>query len=121
MGDVIYEWAKALQDTLGFDHASSFVCYQLPKYVPRFFPVFTAMARFVAKQGPAVDREAVVRRLEEAALVNTCRAHAIATILLARGGGRQACELASFDRDCEESDQMIASKTALSELLAAIH
>jgi hypothetical protein len=120
MADVIYEWAKALQDTIGFDHASSFVCYQLPKYVPRFFPVFTAMGRFVAKQGPGGDRAAAVQRLEEAALVNRCRAHALATLLLARGRGRQACELASFDRDCEESEQMIAANPTLRELLAEI-
>jgi hypothetical protein len=120
MADVIYEWARALQDTLGFDHASAVVCCQLHKYVPRFFPLFSAMARFVGKRGVAAGRDIIERRLEEAALVNRCRAHALATILLVYDGGRVACDLASFERDCEESDAIITASQRLSELLKGV-
>jgi hypothetical protein len=103
MADILYKWAKALEDALGFEHASAIVCGQFYKYVPRFFPLFAAIVRFVWRRGSAIGQV----RLEEASLVNPCRAHAAALALLARGDGRLACALASFARDCEESDRMI--------------
>jgi hypothetical protein len=120
MPDVIYEWAKALQDTIGFAHASSFICYQLLKYVRRFFPVFATMARFVGKGSTSDDHDLVVQRLEEAAILNQCRVHAVATILLARRRGRIACDLACFERDCEESDQILSGNPELRDILATL-
>jgi hypothetical protein len=118
MAEVIYEWARALQDTLGFDHASAVVCCQLHKYVPRFFPLFAAIARFLTGRDPGGD--IVARRLREASIVNPCRAHALATVLLANERGRVACDLASFERDCDESDAIINASPRLRELLAVL-
>jgi hypothetical protein len=109
MADVLYEWAKTLEDALGFEHASAVVCGQFYKWVPRFFPLFVAMARFVRRRAPAAGREIVQVRLEEASLVNPCRAHAVAIAMLARGDRRAACTLASFAGDCDESDRLIAA------------
>jgi hypothetical protein len=117
MADVIYEFARALQDTLGFDHPSAVVCCQLHKCVPLFWPLFSAIARFVGKRGAAAGSDIIERRLEEAALVNGCRAQALATIFLANDGGQVACDLASFERDCKQSDAIIAASQRLTELI----
>jgi hypothetical protein len=75
------------------------------------------MARFMGNRGDAARRKIIEQRLEEAALVDGGRAHALATLILANDGGRVACDLTSFARDCEESEAIIAASQRVTQLL----
>jgi hypothetical protein len=119
MADIVFEWLKLIYENIGLEQMLSIVCLQFHKYCPRFFPLFVGLAKYfrIHLRSPQ-KRGLISEALQRSALVNTCRAHALATLLLDKREHRKlACDLAAFSGDCAESELIIESHPELKEIL----
>ena len=121
MGDIVFEWEGLIFSTNGIEQLLSTVCYQFVKYMPRFLPLFVGLSRFVRsyiKSASKNDVEKIQLTLKNSALLINEKCHALSLLLLDKKEYyRTAVELASFDKDCPESDALIDSNPLFVDLL----
>jgi hypothetical protein len=119
MADIVFEWLKLIYENIGLEQMLSIVCLQFHKYCPRFFPLFVGLAKYLRIHLRSPQKRGLISEaLQRSALVNTCRAHALATLLLDKPEHRRlACDLAAFSGDCAESELIIESHPELKEIL----
>lgn len=124
MADIIYEWENFIFQCYGLEQLLNYVCYMFHKYIPRFFPLYIAMSRFIRKNykaGSDDDRELIRRYLENSAMLNQVRAHSLSTLLIMEFEfSKEALQLAAYPDDCEESNKLIDSNNHFVELLNKI-
>lgn len=107
MANVVYEWQNLILQYLGAQEVVSVVCFQFHKFLPRFFPLFVAMAMFLRRQQR--HGEDVSDTLDMIESVVRTKAHRAALKLLSVPGKMGAAlKLASFIEDCDESDDIVA-------------
>ncbi|OHT01486.1 hypothetical protein TRFO_31671 [Tritrichomonas foetus] len=123
MAEIIYEWENVIFQFYELEQLLTLVCYQFFKYIPRFFPLFVGLARFVRKYDKGAtdeEKEKIQSILKNSAMVNPVTAHALSTLLVnQKKYYKEALELAAFPKDCEESNQIIHSNPELVKILEA--
>ena len=108
MSEIIYEWENLILQYLGADQVMTIVCFQFHKYIPRFFPLFAAIGKFLRKRKR--QGEDIERMINLTMSIVSIKAHAKAIELLGRPEKmKEALRLAAFTCDCPESDAIIAS------------
>ena len=123
--DVIYEWEMLVYQNLGLDYLISIVWLQMRKLVKRFFPLFTAMNRFINTNATSLtseERSSIDVRLNGFALMDTTRAHSLAFLLCGKKEyAQEMLALAMFESDCPESEAIISRNPAFEAMLADVH
>ncbi|EAY01087.1 hypothetical protein TVAG_484610 [Trichomonas vaginalis G3] len=110
MSFVVFEWQSLIQKYLTSQDVVSTVCFQFHKFIPRFFPLFVAMAIFMRKE--AKSGKDISGTLEMIESVVITRPHKEAVKLINVPGKMGiALKLASFSSDCEEADNLISKLT----------
>lgn len=99
----IYEWSKVLMIYCGVDDTVLHLCYTISKYMPRLLPYLSAIMRF-SRENPDIN---IAGPLEASSLLSHTRVHGEALKAAARKDFKLALKLASFDRDCPESDAIL--------------
>lgn len=124
MAEIIYEWENLIFQFYGLEQLLNYACYQFFKYIPRFFPLYIGLSRFIRKNYKAAsdeDKEMIRQYLQNSALINPVRAHSLSTLLVTEiEFSKEALELAAYPEDCEESNKLIDSNPHFVDLLNKI-
>ena len=119
--DIILEYIIFLTQTLGMNDGLQFVVLQFHKYIPRFYPLFIAFAKFLKKsqlldiiQKPKEENsedEYIFSLISmfSSVLQNKCHSTAV-SLLTDKSQLKLAMKLASFDSDCDESNKLLPSQ-----------
>lgn len=124
MSEIIYEWENLIFQFYGLEQLLNYACYQFFKYIPRFFPLYIGLSRFIRKNYKSAsddDKEMIRQYLQNSAMIIPTRAHSLSTLLVTEiEYSKEALELASYPEDCEESEKLINSNPHFVELLNKI-
>lgn len=124
MSMMVYSWEDFICTYYGLEQFLSMVFYQFFKYMPRFFPLFVGYAKFIQffmRTANRRDVDMINEAVNGVALQVPNRCHALSLLLLQEKGFMKiALNLASFPKDCHESDAIIKSDPMFGQKLEQV-
>lgn len=121
----LYKWILMVSTLSGPQQALNLACVAFPKYCNSFFPLFTAILAYLNEYKVECQEKEKTDPKEKVTInetfdmfktllisisaTSTCKAHSYALQLLANEEHvKEALDLAQFDEDCDESNEIIA-------------
>jgi hypothetical protein len=111
VSELVFDWCVMVLRICGLLSLIPFLTCEIFERANRFFPVFAGIMKFIRSR-LGTQTPGIIQTLKDE-MIKTgrncqCRAHGMALMLLMEGkSGRVVLDLARFDEDCEESDQLV--------------